>query len=220
MYNYIGKSKSRKGGIYLLGKTHFMVGTAASLLLTQPRSAGELMLAFGVGGIGALIPDIDVDTSGSHKYADKLVAASVVIIAALFAAEKLFSAGIINSITSDSSCARIAIGLILCIAICAFGKQQPHRSFMHSILALVLLTGTVGLIWEDLIPYFAIGFASHIITDLFNFKKVKLLYPLKGGVAFKLFHAHGLANTVFFTVGGVLTAAELIIFSARIFLSA
>lgn len=202
--------------LFLLGKTHFVVGTAASLMLTQPQNLQELVLAVGVGGIGALISDIDVDTSGSHKYVNKLIAAAVLVIIALFAAEKFWNVGIVNQIINDSNYARIAIGAILFIAICVFGKYQPHRSFMHSILALVLMSVAVGMIWEKLVPYFAIGFVSHLITDLFNFKKVKLLYPLKCGVAFKLFHAHGLANNLFFMIGSALTIIQIIIFIFKI----
>ena len=173
----------------MLGKTHFAVGVASSLIFTQPKTVQDVILAVGIGGMGALISDIDVDTSGSYKYANRIIAVVLLIVVAVFAAEQIWNAEIVKQIISDSSYTRIAIGAILFIAICAFGKQQPHRSFMHSILALVLLTASIGMVWQDLIPYFAIGFASHIIIDMFNFEKVRLLYPFKCGVALKLFHA-------------------------------
>lgn len=202
----------------MLGKTHFAVGVASSLMFTQPKTLQDVILAVGIGGMGALISDIDVDTSGSHKYANKIIAVAVLIIIAVFAAEQIWNVGLIKQIVSDSNYARIAIGAILFIAICAFGKQQPHRSFMHSILALVLLTASIGMIWQDLIPYFAIGFASHLIIDMFNFKKVRLLYPFKGGVALKLFHAKGLANNLFFVIGSVLAVIQLVLFVLKIYI--
>lgn len=88
---------------------------------------------------------------------------------------------------------------------------------MHSILALVLLTASIGMVWQDLIPYFAIGFASHIIIDMFNFEKVRLLYPFKCGVALKLFHAQGLANNLFFVIGSALAVIQITICLVRIF---
>ncbi|MCI5655630.1 MAG: metal-dependent hydrolase [Ruminococcus sp.] len=203
----------------MLGKTHFAVGIASSLMFTQPKTLQDVILAVGIGGIGALISDIDVDTSDSHKYANKIIAVSILIIIAVFAAEQIWSVGIIKQIISDSNYARIAIGTILFIAICAFGKQQPHRSFMHSILGLILLTASIGMIWQDLIPYFAIGFASHLIIDMFNFKKVRLFYPFKGGIALKLFHAHGLANSLFFLVGSALAIIQIVIYVIRICLN-
>jgi len=199
----------------LLGKTHFAVGVASSLIFTQPKTVQDVILAVGIGGMGALISDIDVDTSGSHKYANRIIAVVVLIVVAVFAAEQIWNAEIVKQIISDSSYARIAIGAI--IAICAFGKQQPHRSFMHSILALVLLTASIGMVWQDLIPYFAISFASHIIIDMFNFEKVRLLYPFKCGVALKLFHAQGLANNLFFVIGSALAVIQITICLVRIF---
>ena len=120
----------------MLGKTHFAVGVASSLIFTQPKTVQDVILAVGIGGMGALISDIDVDTSGSHKYANRIIAVVVLIVVAVFAAEQIWNAEIVKQIISDSSYARIAIGAILFIAICAFGKQQPHRSFMHSSLGL------------------------------------------------------------------------------------
>lgn len=193
------------------------VGVAASLLFTQPKSWEELALAVGVGGIGALISDIDVDTSGSHKYANKIIIFAVLAVVGIYAAEKIWNIGITAQILSDTNYIRIAIGTILFIAVCAFGKQQPHRSFMHSILALAILSFAIGLVWTDLVPYFMIGFASHLITDIFNYKKVRLLYPFSGGLAFKLFHTNGLANGIFLSIGTILTVIQVILYSYHIF---
>jgi inner membrane protein len=44
----------------LLGKTHFAVGVASSLIFTQPKTVQDVILAVGIGGMGALISDIDV----------------------------------------------------------------------------------------------------------------------------------------------------------------
>lgn len=193
------------------------VGVAASLLFTQPKSWEELALAVGIGGIGALIPDIDVDTSGSHKYANKIIIFAVLAAVGIYAAEKIWNIGITAQILSDTNYIRIAIGTFLFIAVCVFGKQQPHRSFMHSILALSILSLAIGLVWTDLVPYFMIGFASHLITDIFNYKKVRLLYPFSGGLALKLFHANGFANGIFLSIGTILTIIQVILCSYHIF---
>ena len=83
---------------------------------------------------------------------------------------------------------------------------------MHSFLALGLLSVALWLVWEKAVIYFAVGFLSHIMTDVFNKRKVRLLYPLKGGVAFHLFHAHGAANDILFAVGSVCTIMEIVFF--------
>lgn len=195
----------------MLGKTHMAVGIAATLAITQPSGISELLLAVGAGSLGALISDIDVGTSNSHRDADKITALSVVVVLAVFALDYFCNTQIIERIIGSSGYLRIIAGLLLFIGICAFGKEQPHRSFMHSFLALILLSFALGLIWEKAVIYFAVGFLSHLATDIFNKKKVRLLYPLKGGVSLGLFHAYGLANDIFFAVGSIIAVIEVII---------
>lgn len=195
----------------MLGKTHMAVGIAATLAITQPSGVSELVLAVGAGSLGALISDIDVGTSNSHRDADKITALSVVVVLAVFAMDYFCNTQIIERIIGSSGYLRIIAGLLLFIGICAFGKEQPHRSFMHSFLALILLSFALGLIWEKAVIYFAVGFLSHLATDIFNKKKVRLLYPLKGGVSLGLFHAYGLANDIFFAVGSIIAVIEVII---------
>ena len=195
----------------MLGKTHMAVGIAATLAITQPSGVLELVLAVGAGSLGALISDIDVGTSNSHRDADKITALSVVVVLAVFAMDYFCNTQIIERIIGSSGYLRIIAGLLLFIGICAFGKEQPHRSFMHSFLALILLSFALGLIWEKAVIYFAVGFLSHLATDIFNKKKVRLLYPMKGGVSLGLFHAYGLANDIFFAIGSIVAIIEVII---------
>ena len=187
------------------------VGIAATLAITQPSGVSELVLAVGAGSLGALISDIDVGTSNSHRDADKITALSVVVVLAVFAMDYFCNTQIIERIIGSSGYLRIIAGLLLFIGICAFGKEQPHRSFMHSFLALILLSFAIGLIWEKAVIYFAVGFLSHLATDIFNKKKVRLLYPMKGGVSLGLFHAYGLANDIFFAIGSIVAIIEVII---------
>lgn len=195
----------------MLGKTHMAVGIAATLAITQPSGVSELVLAVGAGSLGALISDIDVGTSNSHRDADKITALSVVVVLAVFAMDYFCNTQIIERIIGSSGYLRIIAGLLLFIGICAFGKEQPHRSFMHSFLALILLSFALGLIWEKAVIYFAVGFLCHLATDIFNKKKVRLLYPMKGGVSLGLFHAYGLANDIFFAIGSIIAVIEVII---------
>ena len=201
----------------MLGKTHMIVGIASAISFTKPAAIPDLILAVGGGALGALISDIDVGTSESHREADKITLLSVVVVATVFLLDYYCHTNIMNRIVRNSGYARILAGVFLFIGICAFGKEQPHRSFMHSFLALGLLCFAIGLIWEKMVIYFAIGFLSHLITDVLNKKRVRLFYPLKKGIAFGLFHAHGWANKVLFKVGSVVVAVELIMFVAKLF---
>lgn len=201
----------------MLGKTHMVVGIATTMAVTQPESVPELVLAAGGGAFGALISDIDVGTSESHHDADKIVTLSVIVLLTVFALDYFFHAGIIDRVVQGSGYGRIIAGILLFICICAFGKEQPHRSFMHSFLALALLCFAIGLVWEEAVVYFAAGFISHLATDVCNKKKVRLLYPLKGGISLRLFHAYGLANQIFFVAGSAMVVLEIGLFAVRMF---
>ena len=194
-----------------------VVGIATTMAVTQPKNVPELVLAVGGGAFGALISDIDVGTSESHRDADKVVMLSVTVLAAVFALDYFFHAEIVDRVVRSSGFGRIIAGISLFICICAFGKEQPHRSFMHSFFALVLLCFAIGLVWEKAVVYFAVGFISHLATDICNKKKVRLLYPLKGGVSLGLFHAYGLANQIFFMAGNAMVVLEMGLFALRIF---
>ena len=56
----------------MTGKTHATVGLGTVLAVTQPSTVSGLVLAAGTGMLGALISDIDVGTSKSHKDADRI----------------------------------------------------------------------------------------------------------------------------------------------------
>ena len=193
----------------MLGKTHMMVGIAATIAVTKPATVSEMILAAGGGALGALISDIDVGTSGSHKEADKIVALSTLVVGGVIACDYFFHTHMIARILRNSGYARTIAGILLFIGICAFGKEQPHRSFMHSFLALLMLDVALGIVWERAVPYFTVGFLSHLATDIFNKKQVQLLYPVQKGVALGWFHAHGIANRLFFLAGCAVTAVEL-----------
>lgn len=201
----------------MLGKTHMAVGIASTLAVTQPGNITEMVLAVGAGAFGGLISDIDVGTSESHRDADKIVFLSAIVVLAVILIDHFLQTGIASRVIQSSGYGRVIIGTLLLIGICAFGKEQPHRSFMHSFLALILLCFAIGLVWEKTVLYFAVGFLSHLVIDIFNKKKVRLLYPLKGGVAFGVFHAHGLANRILFILGSVVVVLEIVLFLVRIF---
>lgn len=194
----------------MLGKTHLVIGISATLAIARPQTISGIVLAAGVGAVGALISDIDVGTSRSHKDADKVTIFAVIAILMVIGLDYFLKMEIINRILNDSGVITIVAGFLIFIGTCAWGKEQPHRSFMHSFLALFILSFAISLIWLEIVPYFAIGFLSHQMTDIFNRKKVRLLYPLKGGVCLGLFHAHGIANSIFFTVGCVSSLVEVV----------
>lgn len=166
----------------MLGRTHFFIGTAAALAVLQPQTVPALVAGAGAAAIGGLISDIDVGTSQAHRDADKIITETVAVAVLTILAEYKLNLGIYRRLTSDSSVLRLLAGTAAFLLICAYGKQQPHRSFMHSFAALALLTACVDIIYPDASAYFAVGFLSHLVLDFFQPETGKAVLALEEGI--------------------------------------
>ena len=80
----------------MLGKTHAVVGVTTGLLIMQPVSATELVLGTAASLIGAVISDIDVGSSGSHRDAGKMIALMVSAVVAVGVIDHIWHIGIFN----------------------------------------------------------------------------------------------------------------------------
>ena len=200
----------------MTGKTHVSVAMAATLLLTQPQSIKELVLCLGVTSVGAVISDIDVSTSESHEAIDKIIGIVIIAAIALGFVEYKWHVGIVSSFKNNSSIMRLIAGIAGILAICIFGKNQPHRSFMHSALAVGLLSGATYIILPDAVQYMVVSMCSHILIDTLNKKKVHIFYPLPGGISFDFCNAHGFVNNTIFNIASLLTIVNLVYFTGKI----
>lgn len=192
----------------MLGKTHMAVGIAATLAITRPTTLAEIVLGVGIGGLGAVISDIDVGTSESHRDADKIIAMATITMIGIGVLDHFYHLGIWNRIKSNRTVHQMVIAGLVFMGVCAYGKEQPHRSFMHSLLAMGMLSAVIAVIYPGAVIYFAVGFLSHLALDIFNYKKVRLFYPAKKGICFRMFHAHGMANDIAFITGVIVAVAE------------
>ena len=146
----------------MLGHTHTAVGIAAALAIVPPKSMPELLVGIGAGALGGLICDIDVGTSKSHKQADLITMFAAVIVAVVIVTDQLFHVGIQEKLMANETFVQVFFPAIVFIGICAYGKNTRHRTFMHSLVGMVLLTTCVGVALPVAAPYFGIGFLSHI----------------------------------------------------------
>ena len=193
----------------MLKRTHTVVGMACALSVLQPDTWAEILTAVVAGSIGAQIPDIDSATSESHREADLICLSSTIILCGAVYCDSYWNFGLISRIHANSNYLRILLGVFGLIGLCAYGKEKPHRSFMHSLLGILATTACVGIAVPIAAPWFAIGYASHIFIDLFNKKKVRLLYPYKKGVSFNLCKSNGLVNKLLGTISSVVVIIEL-----------
>ena len=119
----------------MLGKTHMAVGVATSLLLLQPQTLPELILGAGTAAVGSVISDIDCGTSDSSRKAEKIIFILETLIVVIAAVEARWHLGLYQKLMANSSASRMILACAAFIAVCAYGKKTPHRSFLHSFLA-------------------------------------------------------------------------------------
>ena len=202
----------------MMGYTHVAVSTAGALVMagcmgmTSPES---FLTAVAAGTVGGIAPDFDViDKKGSYAITDgsrsRIAALCTVVVAA--ALDYLAGFGAIPAVIQRGS---LSIAGLVAFAVLAFVcRKGGHRFFSHSILCGSLMTACVWLMYPPLAPFFAVGFALHVMLDMvnypFNGHGVMLLYPKDTGelFAFGWCKSSGRANRVLYYVG-IVTLAGL-----------
>lgn len=182
------------------GKAHTALGVGVALgaceltgLIATSADIDKVIVCAVASAAAATLPDIDV---GAAK---KVYRYSIYGLLATLVATVLF---VFLRHGKLSSMPLSMIGLILVCGLCIFGKQQPHRGFTHSILAIVLFA--IGIIFVTMnMPRayrmvirvsFIFSYVSHIVIDLLNKKGEQLLYPLPERYCFKVCSAKGIGN--------------------------
>ncbi len=194
----------------MMGKTHIAVGIASGIAAAQPDTLGECLSAVMGGAVGGLLCDVDVRAQNNR---DARIARFVTICIALgiLIADWVLKTGIWRYLLAHAG-APLAIGAAGFLGICIAGSFTSHRSFMHSLLALVLLSVCLSMVYPPLVPAFAAGFASHLLLDLLNRKPILLLFPWKKGCCLNLFYADGAANALFLLLGCAASVLLLFLF--------
>lgn len=198
----------------MLGKTHLAVAVASALAVAQPENLPILIAGTGAAAVGGLIPDVDVSSSKSHNQVEHIVALTVGAIVLTVVLDFVAGAGIRARLMGNANIAKILIVSLIFIGICGYGAQTAHRSFMHSILACALLSVCILVLMPKVVPYFAVGYASHLFIDLFNKRGEKILFPFPSSFCLNLASSHGVANRLLFIVGSILAGGEFLTFLA------
>lgn len=187
----------------MLGKTHAVIGVSTALLVMQPKNLTELVAGTAGALIGSVISDIDVGTSGSHRDANKMIALMVSAVVIVGAVDHIWNIGIASRMIQHTNLVRIWLSIQAFLTICAFGMKSRHRTFMHSFLAMILLSGCLWLFLPMAAGYFAVGFATHLFLDFFNKKGERIFFPAKKYFGIRILSSSGLVNDVLFGVGFV-----------------
>ncbi len=194
----------------MTGKTHFVCGEALAVCLLRPDSPRALVLCLGAAAVGSVISDVDVTTSTSHRELVRIVSTAGGALLLGWALNTIFQLHIERFLLRYAGAAEMAAWAVLFLGLCVFGAAQPHRSFMHSLAGLALLTFCVWRGFAPLAGAFFVAMASHILLDLLNRKGVRLLYPAGWSWSLGLCSADGAADRVLLGVGSLLLVAGIV----------
>ncbi len=192
----------------MTGGTHIAIGIASALLVTQPRTIPETLCAITGGMVGGMICDLDSPKKKdsfdyrNDPYAWQVYTFAVLAIAGLLAIDYFSGNGAVDYVISNFGPLMIG-SIVLFIGLCIFGMNTAHRTFMHSILAGGLLTASIWFFCRPLAIPFGIGFASHIIIDFFNKRKIQYFWPIPVSIGLNKFPSDGKLNDFFCGIGTI-----------------
>ena len=199
----------------MLKKTHIATGCAVTLAVFQPHNYSDMLLSLLTGMIGSEIADIDSATSKSHKDADIICTTAITSILAILFVDAKLNTGIIKQIVNNNSYFQMLVGCFLFLGICMYGKEKPHRTFMHSLVGLIALTGSMWIAFSSLAKYFCVGYVSHIALDVLNKKNLQLFYPIKRGFCLNVCKSNGKTNAIIGYVSTIILVLEIMSFLAK-----
>lgn len=183
------------------GKTHLVIGVALSLAVMRPSTMPALVGGAGIAALGSVISDIDAGQSGAGHDATKVVASIVIAGVLVLLADLYFHLGLYARFLRRGRETGFMLPLLLFILFAAIGMLTRHRSFMHSLPAMILFTACIWFMQRAMAPYFAIAYASHLLLDLTNRRGMRLFFPSRKLVSMKLFASNGWMDRILLMAG-------------------
>lgn len=160
------------------GKTHVVVGIAASVLLLWPVGAASFAATAAAGAIGGLLPDVDLLKSNGSKEISTCAAVVFVATATLALVDRVAPYGLLEFLAPSTGPLYLpgAIGLLVLIA---FGVSRPHREFTHSLTFCALVATGIFMSCPSAAAPATIGILSHFALDVLNGRGMALFWPVK-----------------------------------------
>lgn len=185
----------------MMSKTHVTVGIASSLglALVFPNSAQIVLASIAFGALGGTTPDVDI-LDDDYKH-DALIGQliSFGLCGLMLGLDWLLHSGILSYMLDHKILAIIGgIGFVILYII---GFSANHREFTHSLLSLILFSIAIAFVYFPAVPFFAIGYFSHLAIDLLNKKGIQLFFPLNPKPCLKICYANKTGNKVLMFVG-------------------
>ena len=199
----------------MLGRTHKKIGIAASFAILQPATIPACLGTLAAGSIGGFLCDIDIlfrnhpakdEEQERDDYYDgewEDAASNMILFFLFIAVDSFFGGGAVDWFSNHFGIQTLAVGAVFALIIVC-GMLAPHRSFMHSLLVGVALSGSLYLICAPIAPAFAIGFASHILLDLFNKTGLRLFWPIRKRFMLNLCASNKTTDAILFTAAEIM----------------
>lgn len=198
----------------MTGRTHVVVGAAsgvvAALALGGPVAVAELAAAAAGGALGATLPDLDVRNT-AHPLRDRLARVAAVALLALAACLDAAAGWPLARRAAQAGLGPIALGAAAFATLCCAVRLSAHRSFSHSLLALVGFAVATHLACPLLAPALVAGLASHLVLDLFNRRPLRLLWPARRGLCLGLCKTDGIVDACCTAAGIVVVAGAVLL---------
>lgn len=166
----------------MLERTHFVLGMASALVITQPQTVPEVIAAMTGGALGGWIVDVDLknrdieqsDEVHRENIYDTIIDA--IFILAFIAVDFFIGKGMCQYVI-DNWGVKVWGALFGILILMLIGLNTKHRTFTHSFLAMALFSGSVYLFCKSAAIPFLIGYGSHLISDFFNKLGLQLFFP-------------------------------------------
>jgi len=182
----------------LEGRTHAVVGVASAMACSLalpclwPDGYGGLTFCIGASVVGALFADLDISNSKGSGVLRSVLCA--VVPAAVF----LSVAGMAGWGGFWALC-RKAVPWAVLLGVAVFAGLRPHREFSHSFFSLAVASACVffgagGSLWA----WFSVGYLSHLLADLLNYRGESLLWPFGGKFCLGLCSSDGAVSRALF----------------------
>lgn len=192
----------------MTGKTHLVVGTALAsglLLLNHNTSNSDIITtSIVLSALGAILPDIDT----GHSIMRKVFYGTIIAIGIMIALCFYSNISLKSLINWDEVTLPIIIGIFSFIGLLIYGYFSSHRTFTHTLLALILFSLSIYMICNNLAytMYFAVGMLSHQLLDMLNKQEIYWLNPItKKDFALYSINSSGAISTMMFIAGVVVT---------------
>lgn len=186
----------------MTGKTHMAVGVGAATIMLQSNDIRSILGGTALAVVGSLIVDIDTHKSKGFTFLKNLFGCTIILIILGLIVKIKFNINIFNYITQNKEITKMFPALVILLILIVLGAKTPHRSFTHSIIGFILFTIPIYMMTGELFKWFSIGYIAHILADILNKKEIKILYPIKKGIALRLCSADGNVDKFLF-IGSV-----------------